>query len=543
MSDDFNTILKHQEQLAAKRTNFDSWWQEICYRVLPAEAQFTTKSMEGEKRTERLFDGRAVTANEQFGAIMDDLLTPRTQVWHMLAPEDDDLTDSQDTKAFFEELNKRLFTMRYRPQANFAAQKHQGYLGVGALGNSCMFIDEDFGREYSGPRYKQFHMSEVWWADNHQGVIDHMYRRFQWAAHKAVKRFGEALPAKIIQAAKDNPFQEFEFLHCVRPNEERIEGRADYRGMQWASYYGCVDGKAMIERRGFTSWPFAIGRGTVATNESYGRSPAMAAWPAIMTINEEKKTILRAAQKEVDPPLLLQEDGVLEAFNLRPGALNYGGMSNEGQALVAPLKTGANIPLGMEMMQLEQQHIDDSFLVSLWRMVANENVQTATQVLEIAQQRAISLAPVMGRQHAEDLGPLIMRELDLLAKSGQMPEMPEELIERGGRYKIEYRSPLARAMRAQDGIAIMRTFEVMPTAIALDKNAAYVVDVSASLREVAEINGMPAKLLRDKRQVEAIVQQQQQAEAQMAAVSAAPEMSQAALNAAKAEQLRSGAAA
>jgi hypothetical protein len=93
-------------------------------------------------------------------------------------------------------------------------------------------------------------------------------------------------------------------------------------------------------------------------------------------------------------------------------------------------------------------------------------------------------------------------------------------------------------MRAQDGVAILRTLEVLPAAIGVDKNSAYVIDVPGSLRELSEINGVPAKLVRDDKTVKQIVQQQQAAEAEMAAAAAAPEMSQAALNAAKADQIR-----
>lgn len=542
MSDDFNSLLKEQEGLSTKRINWSTWWQEIAYRVMPSAAQFTTTSAEGEARSERLFDGNAVSANERFAALMDNLLTPRTQVWHVLAAEDEDLK-SQAVKEYFEEVNKILFAMRYRPEANFAGQKHKGYLSVGAFGNSCMFIDEEMSRDYIGPRYVQFFLGEVYWGQNYQGVIDRVYRRFIWSAQNAVQRFGmDGVTEKIRRAAQSNPLQEFEFLHCVRPNVNRVDGRIDYTGQPWESWYGSVEDKAIIERKGYTSWPFAIGRYILAPNETYGRSPAMAAWPAICTINEEKKTVLRAAQKEVDPPVLLQEDGILDAFNLRPGALNYGAVSQDGQALAVPFKTGANVPLGMEMMVLEKQHIDDSFLVSLMRMITNENVQTATQVLEIAQERGIALAPIMGQQHSEDLGPMIKREIDIASKLGLLPEMPPELAEAGGTYKIEYRSPLARAMRAQDGVAILRTFEALPTAIALDPDSAYVIDVKGATRELAEINGMPAKFIREPRVVDAITAKKREDEQIAQAAAVAPEMSQAALNAAKAEQLRMGSA-
>jgi hypothetical protein len=540
MSGDVESIIRHQAQLAEKRVNWESWWQDIAYRVMPAQAQFTTKSLEGEKRTERLFDANAVTANERFSAVMDDLLTPRTQLWHALLPDHEDLAESSESKVFLEKLNKALYTLRYRPRANFASQKHQGYMSLGAFGNSCLFVDED---EAFGPRYRQIHMSEVFWAENHQGMIDVVYRKFMWGARKALMMWGDALPEKIKIAAEKEPFKEFEFIHCVRPNEDsKIIDPFTGQPSPYAQYYVATDGKVMIKAGYVSAWPYAIGRHMIAPNEVYGRSPAMAAWPAIMTINEEKKTVLRAGQLEVQPPLLLQEDGILEAFNMRPGALNYGAVSGDGNALVQPLKTNANVPLGLELMQLEKQHIEDSFFVTIFKVLTDNPQMTATQVLEIVQQKATLLAPIMGRQHSEDLGPLIERELSIMSRMSEYAwieqEMPEELREARASYKIEYRSPLARAMRAQDGVAIMRTFEAMPTAISIDPEAAYVIDVKESMRELAEINGVPAKLMRDKDQIEAILNQKRQEESAANAAAVAPEMSQAALNAAKADQLR-----
>lgn len=540
MSDDVKSLLAQQAQLETRRANFDAWWQQIAYRVMPSSATFTVTDTEGTKRTERLFSGRAVTANERFAAVMDDLLTPRTQIWHALAAEDDDLADQQDVKEYFERVNKILFNERYRPRANFASQKAEGYLSIGAFGNSCMFVDEVVGE---GPRYKHIFLKEVFWSENHHGQVDVINRKFMMQARQAAqcaKQYGWQLPAKITEAADRDPFREFEFLHCVRPNEERVPSRKDEKGMEWSSHYIALEGHHMLGVGGYTSFPYTVGRYMLSPREVYARSPAMAAWGAILTINEQKKTILRAGQKEVDPPLLLTEDGALEPFNLRSGALNHGALSADGLPLVQPLKIGANLPLGLELMEMEGQEIDDSFLVTLFKVLTDNPQMTATQVLEIAQQKAVLLAPIMGRQHAEDLGPLIARELDIASKSGKLPEMPQALAERGAGYKIEYRSPMARAMRAQDGVAIMRTFEAIPAAIQIDPDAAMVVDVKGALRELGEINGMPAKLMRDPKIVEAMMQQKAQAAQAAQAASVAPEMSQAALNAAKAEQLRSG---
>lgn len=546
MSDDAKSLIANQERLASNRSNLDTWWQSIAQRVMPSDAKFTVTDDDSDvRRTDRVFTSKPITDNERFAAVMDEMLTPRSQVWHALAVEDEDLSESSQSKEYLERLNKLLFTMRYRPGANFAAQKHQGYMSVGAFGNSVLYIDEEVAK---GPRYRSLHLRECFWVENHHGRIDTLYRKFNLTALQAAARAkaeGWALPEKVAQALQKDPFCTFSFLHAVKPNDDQKAGRADFQGMPFSSHLIFIDEKQVLSVGGYSTFPFSIGRYMLGPGEHYGRSPAMAAWGSIQTLNEQKKTILRAGQKEVDPPILLQEDGVLEPFNQRPGAANYGFVSADGSPLAVPLKTGANIPLGLELMGMEAQEIEEAFLVSIFKILADHPTMTATQVLEITQQKATLLAPMMGRQQSEDLGPLIEREIDILSRDTRfswiVEEMPDEMREGLGQYKIEYRSPLARAMRAQDGVAILRTFEALPAAMAIDKNAAYVIDVPAAFRELSEINGMPAKLIRDKKKLEAIVAQAAGAEQEAQAAAMAPELSQAALNAAKAEQLRVGA--
>jgi len=545
---DVDWFFKQQERLAEKRALWDAWWQQIAYRVMPGSATFQTEDQEGTKRMERLFTGKPVTNNQRFAAVLDDLLTPRSQVWHGLTPQDDELSEAQDVKLYLERLTKLLFALRYRPAANFAPQKSQGYLSVGAFGNSCLFIDEEVGK---GPRYKHLFLKEIFWAENHAGIIDTVYRKYGMGARQALQcakiyGWGE-LPEKIRVAAEKEPFKEFDFLHVVKPNDELNPSRKDFRGRPWSSFYMAYDGKSLLQESGYHAWPFAIGRYDLSPGELFARSPAMAAWGAILTLNEEKKTVLRAGQQAVNPPLLLSEDGALEPFNVRPGALNHGAMSSDGTPLVQPLQMGDNVPLGLELMEVENGEIEDSFLVTIFKILTENPQMTATQVLEIAQQKATLLAPVMGRQHSEDLGPLIGREIDIASRMSQhawiLEEMPDALKEQGGAYQIDYRSPLARAMRAQDGVAIMRTFEALPAAQALDPHSVMVIDVPAAVRELSEINGVPAKLVRDKKMYDQLVEMAQQQTNLQQAAAAAPGVSQAALNAAKADQLRLGGSA
>ena len=76
---------------------------------------------------------------------------------------------------------------------------------------------------------------------------------------------------------------------------------------------------------------------------------------------------------------------------------------------------------------------------------------TATEVIERTTEKGILLAPTVGRQQSEYLGPLIERELDLLAQMRLLDPMPPQLRERAPRiYETVYTSPLSRAARAQE---------------------------------------------------------------------------------------------
>lgn len=540
MSDDAASIIRHQEELASKRANWDSFWEQIAYRVMPRSVGFTVQTEEGMRREERAFDTTAIVANERFGAFISEGLTPRDSMWHGLAPEDEELQEDQESKAFLDRLNKALFTRRYRPAANFVSQRQESYLSLGAFGNYSLFIDEDVGR---GVRYRAIPLHEVYWDENHQGLVDIEYRRYEMTARQAVQTFGARTPQKVREDLEKRPNALHEFIHCVRPNEDRkLIDPLTGRMAPWASYHVYLREKSVISRGFYSSWPYANGRFMKGARETYARSPAVSAFPAILTVNEQKKTVLRAGQKSADPPILLTEDGILDGFNMRSGALNYGALSDQGTELVRPFNNQARVDIGVELMELEQRAINDAFMVSLFAILAEKPNMTATEVLSRLQEKAELLSPTTGRLEAEDTGPMIEREIDLYVRSSEgqwvLEEMPEQLRERGGGWKVVYSSPLARARRAGEALAITRTIELAGAAAALDPSAAMVVDAQESIRTLADINGMPAKLVRSREAVEELMRRQGQQQLAAAVAQAAPGVATAAKSLAQAEQIR-----
>lgn len=505
-------ILRQHSQMVGERGTWENHWKEIAERILPRQDWFQISNRtQGDKRTEKMFDATAALALERFAAAMESMLTPRTQHWHKLKTSDPYLNKSKPVNQYLDEVTNTLFQIRYSPKANFASQVHEAYMSLGAFGTGCVFIDDVVGQ---GIRYKSIHLSEIYFAENHAGVIDKIHRKFELTARQAAQRFGyDKLPDKIQQMVEKNPEALFEFIHCVKPNEDLKRGRSDYRGMKYASYYVALEGQKIVNEGGYTTFPYAVSRYVTSPKEIYGRSPAMLVLPDIKMINEMSKTVLRAAHKAVDPPLLLQEDGVLQAFNARPSALNYGGINERGEQMVRPLEVGGRVDIGLDMMEQRRKVINDAFLITLFQILVDAPNMTATEAMLRAQEKGALLAPTMGRQQSEMLGPMIEREIDILARSGLLPQMPDELREAGGEVDIEYISPLNRAQRAEEGVAILRTLESVTGLAQFDPEVLMVFDPKKIARELADINGVPAKVLRSDEEIFAIKDQQaQQAE-------------------------------
>ena len=507
-------IIREHEQMVSDRGVWEEHWREIAERVLPRQDWFqASNKTPGEKRTEKVFDATAGLALERFAAAMESMLTPRTMRWHKLKVRNPAISDNKAIQAYLDEVTNILFQVRYNPKANFASQVHENYMSLGAFGTGAIFIDDVIG---TGIRYRSIHLSEVYFCENYAGIIDKVHRKFEMTARQAAQRWGvERLPEKVRAALEKQPETKFEFIHCVKPNDDMMPGRRDYRGMPYVSYYISTDGKSIISEGGFRTMPYAVSRYVTAPKEIYGRSPAMTVLPEIKMINEMSKTVIRAAHKIVDPPLLLQEDGVLQAFNARPGALNFGGVNERGEQMVQPLQTGARVDIGMEMMEQRRKVINDAFLITLFQILVESPNMTATEAMLRAQEKGALLAPTMGRQQSEMLGPMIERELDILATAGVLPPMPDELAEMGGDVEIEYVSPLNRAQRAEEGVAILRTLESVTPLAQIDPSVMMIFNPEMIARELSEINGVPAKVLRSREEIEQMkMEQAQMAEAQ-----------------------------
>lgn len=518
-------IIRLFQQLFSARGNWNTHWTEISERILPMHSfyfqNFSQLSTKGEKRNQELFDSTAAVALQRFSAIMDSLLTPRNQKWHRLTADNPIIAKDKACKDYFDQVTNILFRFRYAPGANFAAQNQQYYTSLGAYGTGGNFIDKLSGKK--GIRYKNVHLGELYIMENHQGVVDTVLRHFVLTARQAYQQFGEQCPDSILASHVDFPNREYFFVHYVAPREDRDPDRLDYKGMHFESCYVAIDGSKVVEEGGYNTFPYAVGRYYQAPTEPYGRSPAMDVLPAIKTLNEEKKTMLKQGHRIVDPILLAHDDGVVDGFSFQPGSINSGGVTSDGRVLIHPLPTG-NVQAGKEMMDDERALINDTFMTSIFQILTESPEMTATEVMERVKEKGILLAPTVGRQDSEYLGPTIVREIDLLNTMGVLPPMPRMLKQAGGEYTIIFDSPITRSQRAEEAAGALRTVESLMNVANMTQNPSLLdyINWDVAAPEIADINGTPSGWINTQEFVNNIRQQRSQQIQTQQMIQAAP---------------------
>ncbi len=293
--------------------------------------------------------------------------------------------------------------------------------------------------------------------------------------------------------------------------------------MAFVSYYVSVTGKSVVQEGGFHTFPYAISRYVIAPGEVYGRSPAMMALPAINVLNDEKRTVLKQGHRTVDPVLLVSDDGVMDSFSFRPGAINPGGVTPEGKLLVHTLPVG-NLALAKELMEEERRTINDFFLVTLFQILVDTPSMTATEVVERAREKGALLSPTMGRQQSESLGPMIEREVDLLISQGVMGEMPPALKEAGGEFTIRYDSPLSRLAKAESVAGLFRVVDFLREFVAVsgDPSPLDHIDWDGAMPDVMDSMAVLQRWQRPQKVIDELRNGRQQAAETQQIVDAAP---------------------
>jgi hypothetical protein len=497
---------RRYRDLANARSNWEHHWQQLADYMLPRKADIVKKRTQGDKRTELIYDGTAIHAVELLASSLHGMLTSPSTPWFSMRFRERELQGNDAANEWLESCIDQMYQAFHR--SNFQQEVHELYFDLVVFGTGAIYVE---GAD-DGVRFGTRHIAEISISEDANGIVDTVYRKFKMTARAMEQQFGrDALPPVVLKDIENSPYTEHTILHAVYPRTDK-PGRAA-KNKRIASIYYHMDSKALLSESGFDDFPFMVPRFVKDSVSVYGRSPAMTALPDVKMLNKMSEVTIRAAQKQIDPPLMVPDDGFIMPIRTTPGSLNFYRAGTRDR--MEPLNIGANNPLGLNMEEQRRNAIRQAFYVDQL-LLSQGQTMTATEVLQRNEEKMRLLGPVLGRLQSEMLQPLISRVFGLLLRNGVLPPAPEEL--QGRDIEIEYVSPLAKAQKLTDLQSMLRGFEVMMQVAEVAPVMDY-LDSDKLVKYLVDTTGIPATVIRSDEEVarmrrQAQQQQQQQAEAE-----------------------------
>lgn len=494
--------ISRYRRMKSDRAVWEGHWQEIVDYVLPNRAGFTNSTAPGSKRMQKVYDATAPWANEQLAAALHGMLTNPAVKWFQLRTKKRDLMEDPEVALWLEQVQDVIYDVFNSPEANFNSQAHELYLDLGGFGTAVMLIEEAPGTA-AGVRYRTWFLGECLISENKNGLVDTMYRKFKLTARVAIQTWGlDAVGKKITDIYAKNPDQLVDILHVVKPRTERNPDRLDPVNKAFSSCYYGVEEEILIDEGGFDRFPFLVPRWSKMAGETYGRSPAMTALPDIKMLNEMCKTTIRAAQKIVDPPLMVPDDGFFLPIRTTPAGLNFFRTGIGDNSMIRPLETKGNVPLGLEMEDQRRQAILRAFYQDRLKLQKEKIEMTKTEAIIRDQENLRMMSPTVGRIEIEFLNECIGTTFAYKLKQGAFPEPPQIL--ENEELAVEYISPIARAQKSGESEAINRAMAMLAPIGQFDPQIFDNFDGDEVARSSREWFGIPARIMKPRSVVEQI---------------------------------------
>ena len=499
---DINSLVKRFDKLKQRRTQWEPFFRDVRDYIRPRKGKVDSSIFQyGQPFTNKRFDSTATEANRLLALSMQNSLCPSSVIWYKLkVPEAHpmaELNENPEVQAWFSAVcEKMFFTMH---QSNFYSVIGEAFLDYTSFGTICVMVDEDdlTNPNFNGVIYKSMPIGEFVFAEDRRGVPDTLFWEYRLSARQAAQQFGtKNLPEVVREAAADKPDEEYEFLRAVLPAEDyHAKKRRGKDAKAWTAIDVFLSGKEKIAESGYNEFPYAIGRFAKESGELWGRSPADVAMADIKVLNKIRELELRALNKAVDPPLIAPHQGIVGAFKLIPGAINYSReperikfLPFEGRFDLTNLK-GDELKRGIRSMFMADQLV----------MPEKPNM-TAQEVIELREQFQRMLGPTVSRFESEVLMPIVLRTFGIGYRTGLFPPPPESMYGLN-EIDVEFVGSLAKAQKLQDVTAITQWFGMLGQAAQFSPDIIDIVNFEESLRIIGDRLAVPGGAFRSDEEI------------------------------------------
>lgn len=535
-----NKIANELRTIQQKRINHDAFVKESAHFVLPRKSDMrdiqTIGSYNGGelKSYANLFTRAARSSNQKMASGIFSYMTPKNQKWFKITTGDRSMDESDAVYKYFDEVRDTMLDLLAR--SNFTEISHETYLNFGAIGTVCTQVEWD--KEEEGLMLTDYPYNTFWFTEDNKGRPNRIFREFVWTAEQAVDEWGEDALKNCSSVMKayysedeDSKREQFKFIHLVEPNKHRKHGKLNKENKKYKSTFICDNDKQIIKEGGFSKLPYKIARFLKYNTEGQvmGYSPAMDCMPIIKTLENLKKKLILAVEKNLNPAMSrgVSIGQVPNKVRTAPNAINNFDSRNP-ESKPTPILQNIDLSYSLAELEEEARQIEDAFFIPSFQTITNidkSNV-TATEILAREREALASISPAISRIEDEWLEPILEDVFEIANKRGLLPEPPQELQE-GALIRLEFTGVLSSAPKLTESVSALNFFqefavlaEFMPENERLKAMSGIKYD--SIIKTLAENRNLPADWFKSKQEMEeeaakAAAEQQQAQQMQMMA--------------------------
>ncbi len=501
-------VLEIYDKMVSERGGMSDVWSECIRYCYPQEKQSYSAfggdvQLNGWKRANPVCS-YPVTFSQRLGSSIHSNAFPSNDNWFDFSI----IGEGSEDEAMREWCRKArdICDRKIRQGTNFYQESHALMIGLAVLGTAGFYTYyKDGGLKFRYiPIHKNFYI-----ASNSDGEIDMVAILHQWTAKEAIEEYGRDKVGENVCRAFDNSAiegEKFSYIQLIYPKKTFKEKYSLRKGEK---PYGDItvekDSGRVVKESGHSSFPFAVPRFFVYSDDVYGRSPAMNAMADIRAANALRKNMLDASVRAIKPALFV--DATLGDVSVNAGALNVVNGMTKDSLWTFPQPQGFDV--GEKLAEELKESLRQCFYIDVFQAIEQQKYMTATEINERVSQKVESISPVVTRIQREFSSRVILRCLDLLIENGEIEPLPK-LYTGGGVLKVAYISRLDAMI--QQGVAA-KTMNFMNQLLTLGQTMQAMPDLQALLntdsivKALAESNTLPSSYFRKSAQTEEIRKQ------------------------------------
>lgn len=518
-TEDTKALIAQGDHLFSKRGTLLSMWQTLADNFYPERADFTNSRSLGEDFAEHLTTSYPLMVRRDFGNSLGTMMRPNSLDWFQMKCKGREDYDDQPGKAWLEWATGVQKRAMYDRRSLFTRASKEADHDIAAFGQAVKSVT--LNRQADGLLYRCWHLRDCAWAENDEGVVNTMHRKWKPTALDLSRIFEGRIHSKVkdmLSGPNKNPFGEICVRHIVIPADQA--NGLDYVGKKanvpYISIFVDVDHNHVMEVVGRAYFEYIVPRWQTVSGSQYAFSPAtVCALPDARLLQAMTYTLLEAGEKAVNPPMKAVADALRSDLAIYAGGVTYVDESYDertGDALsILGDQRYSGIPFGLDMAQDQRLQLREAFYLDKLTLPMGTPEMTAYEVSQRVSDYIRQAAPIFEPLEDEDNAAVCETTFEILMRGGAFgsyADIPESL--KGEDIGFKFESPLHDAIERQKLTRYNEAQQVLSTTLPVFPEAVAEINFREAFRDALFASGIPAKWVNSDEEAAAIVEAQKE---------------------------------